>query len=291
MPNRIEQKIPRAWTILRLAGKRFLQVEGMLWAGSFAFNAFFSLFPVIILTVTIASFFVDRAWAATEIIGYVERYVPLSGAMQRSVFDTISGVINARVKASLAAFLLLVWVAIQCFTTLICVTNRAWGANPYNWWRLPMKSMALFTVMAVVSLLGVGIPVVAAMAMDWLSPVPEFHSWVYFLGEFFLPLLAMFFSLVLLYKFAPRRITDFAEVWLGALSATLLLRVSASLFVIYLKNFAILNMVYGAFGGIMALLLWIYLSGCIFIFGACLCVAQAKTPAHDFLPERKEEKK
>jgi len=28
--------------------------------------------------------------------------------------------------------------------------------------------------------------------------------------------------------------------------------------------------------GIMALLLWIYLSGCGFIFGACLCAAQAQ---------------
>jgi uncharacterized BrkB/YihY/UPF0761 family membrane protein len=37
-----------------------------------------------------------------------------------------------------------------------------------------------------------------------------------------------------------------------------------------------LNAIYGAFGGIMALLLWIYLSGCIFIFGACLCAAQAE---------------
>lgn len=288
MPNRIEQKIRRAWAILCLAWGKFLRVEGMLWAGSFAFNAFFSLFPVIILTVTIASFFVDRTWAAAEIIGYVERYVPLSGTMQRSIFDTISGVINARGRASLAAFLLLVWVAIQCFTTLICVTNRAWGATPYNWWHLPVKSMAIFTVMAVVSLLGVGIPVVATTALDWLSPVPEFHSWVYLLGEFFLPLLAVFFSLVLLYKFAPRRLTDFAEVWLGALCATLLLRVAANLFVIYLKNFATLNVVYGTFGGIMALLMWIYLSGCIFIFGACLCVAQAETLAHDFLTGRKD---
>jgi Ca2+-transporting ATPase len=26
----------------------------------------------------------------------------------------------------------------------------------------------------------------------------------------------------------------------------------------------------------MALLLWIYLSGCVFIFGACLCASQAE---------------
>lgn len=48
------------------------------------------------------------------------------------------------------------------------------------------------------------------------------------------------------------------------------------LFVIYLKNFARLNAIYGAFGGITALLLWVYISGCILIFGACLCAAQAQ---------------
>jgi len=62
----------------------------------------------------------------------------------------------------------------------------------------------------------------------------------------------------------------------AALCATVLLQAADSLFVIYLKYFATLNAVYGAFGGIMALLLWIYLSGCIFIFGACLCAAQAE---------------
>ena len=50
-----------------------------------------------------------------------------------------------------------------------------------------------------------------------------------------------------------------------------------SLFLIYLKDLATLNAVYGAFGGIMALLLWIYQSGCIFIFGACLCAALAES--------------
>ncbi|WP_370690752.1 hypothetical protein [Methylicorpusculum sp.] len=37
-----------------------------------------------------------------------------------------------------------------------------------------------------------------------------------------------------------------------------------------------LNAVYGVFGGIMVLPLWIYLFGCIFIFGACLCATQAE---------------
>jgi uncharacterized BrkB/YihY/UPF0761 family membrane protein len=50
-----------------------------------------------------------------------------------------------------------------------------------------------------------------------------------------------------------------------------------ALFVLYLENFATLNAVYGAFGAIMALLLWTHISGAIFVFGACVCAAQAES--------------
>ena len=91
--NRLARKTRRVLEILYRAVKKFLQIDGIAWAGAFAFNAFFSLFPLIILFVTIASYFIDRDRAGTEIIGYVEKYVPISGEMQRSIFDTIAGVI------------------------------------------------------------------------------------------------------------------------------------------------------------------------------------------------------
>ena len=275
--NWLAQKSRRAWAILYFAGKRFSQIDGVTWAAAFAFNAFFSLFPLIILFVTIASAFIDRDRAGTAAIGFVEKYVPITGEMQHYIFGTIAGVVNTRAEAGAVAFLLLMWVAIQCFSTLISVTNQAWGTAVYNWWRLPVKSLVLFSIMAVAVLLGIAVSVLATMAKDWLFPVYNLRSWMYGTASFFIPLLAVFFSLNLFYRFAPRRLMRFAEVWAGALCATVLLRAAESLFVIYLKDFATLNAVYGAFGGIMALLLWIYLSGCIFIFGACLCVAQAKT--------------
>jgi Ca2+-transporting ATPase len=86
----------------------------------------------------------------------------------------------------------------------------------------------------------------------------------------------VFFSLSTFYGLAPNRLTGFNEVWVPALCATVLLQVAVNLFVIYLQSFSTLNVVYGVFGVIMALLLWIYLSGCIFIFGACLCAVQAQ---------------
>ncbi len=251
-------------------------MNGAQWAGAFAFNAFFSLFPLMVLLVTIASLFIDRERAGTEVIGYIETYVPISGGMQSHIFDTIAGVIKTRERAGVVAFLILIWAALQCFTTLICATNRAWGIGDYNWWRLPLKSLVLLGSTAGAILLGMAVPVLMRMAEGWLFPGHNMRSWVYGLGSLFIPFLVVFFSLSLFYRLAPRRITRFAEVWAAALYASMLLQAGESVFLIYLKDVSTLNAVYGAFGGMMALLLWIYLSGCVIIFGACLCAAQSK---------------
>jgi YihY family inner membrane protein len=276
MLSQLDRKTRRVRAILFLALKKFSQIDGAQWAGAFGFNAFFSLFPLMVLLVTIASSFVDRDRAGKEVVAYMERYIPISAEMQHHILGTITGVINVRGQAGAVAFLILVWVALRCFTTLICATNRAWGTVEYNWWRLPLKSLVLLGITAGAILLGMAMPVLMRMAKDWLIPVNDFSSWVYALGTFFVPLLVVFLSLSLFYRLAPRQPKRFAEVWVSALCTTALLQAAESLFVIYLKNFAMLNAVYGAFGGIMALLLWIYFSGCIFIFGACLCAVQAE---------------
>jgi Ca2+-transporting ATPase len=276
MLSRFDQNSRKIWAIFRLAGKTFLRIDGVQWAGAFAFSAFFSLFPLMILLVTIASFFVDRDSAAKKVIAYMEKYIPISGEWYHHISDTITGVINTREQVGAIAFFMLVWVALQSLTTLISATNRAWDTESYNWWRLPLKSLTLLGVTASAIFFGMVVPVLIRAVKVWFFPSDDFRFWVYELGNFFIPLLAVFIGLSLFYKLAPSRPMRFSEIWFAALSATVLLAVGESLFVIYLNNFATLNVVYGAFGGIMALLLWIYLSGCFFIFGACICSSQAE---------------
>lgn len=276
MQNQIKNKIHGAWVIFRLAVKKFSLIDGTQLAESFSYNAFFSLFPLTILLVTFASTFTSWDSAGNIIIGYIEGFIPLSDEMQSYIFNTIAGVMKTRGQASVAASLILIWVTLQCFSTLISATNRAWGSEVPNWWRLPLKSLLLLGITADAILIGIALPMLAQMTQEYFFIENNFSYWIYALGKFFIPLLVMFFSLSMFYKLAPRRPTRFAEVWLAALVATLLLLATENLFVIYLKNFSTLNAVYGAFGGIMALLLWIYLSGCIFIFGACLSAAQSE---------------
>ncbi|CCE24248.1 HAD-IC family P-type ATPase [Methylotuvimicrobium alcaliphilum] len=274
--TRLNQKTSRVWTIPWLALKKFSVIDGAQWAGAFSYYAFFSLFPLVILFVTIASIFIDQDRAGIAIIAYVETYVPMSGDKESYIFDAMTGVVEARGQMGVVAFLMLAWAALQIFTTLISATNRAWGSETSNWWRRPLKSLVFLVIMVCVVLLSVAVPVLAKLTQDWLIPIYDFNSWVYTLGNFFISSLVVFLSLSLFYQLAPSRPTRFAEVWIAALCATAFLYAAEHLFVVYLKDFATLNAVYGVFGGIMALLLWIYLFGCIFIFGACLCAAQAE---------------
>ena len=268
--------IRRTWMTLGLAAKKFADIDGAQLAGAFAFNAFFSLFPLMILLVSVVSTFVDRDIAGKEVITSMEGYVPISGEMQQYVSSAIAGVINARDKASTVASLALAWTALQCFTSLIVANNRAWGSVAYNWWRLPLRSLLLLGSTAGAVLLGMAVPVLMRITKSWLFPLYDYSSWVYGLVSFFIPSVVVFSGLLLFYLFAPSRPTRFVEVWAAALCATVLLRAGENLFIIYLKDFATLNAVYGTFGGIMALLLWIYVSGSVFIFGACLCASQAE---------------
>lgn len=279
LPQVIKQKAQNTWSILLQAVNTFERIDGTQWAGAFAHFAFFALFPLIVLFVTVASTFFDRELASAQIIDYVESYVPIDGEEQRYIFDTVGGVIKERGQASLVALAILAWAAMGFFSTLIRATNRAWGLDAHGWLRLPLKSLFFLAIMVAAMLLSIAVPMVVRMVQEWLFPSRQFESWVHDLVGGVLPLLVVFLSLGFFYWMAPRRRPRFSEVWIAALSATLLLQAAKSLFVIYLKQVASLNAVYGTFGSIIALLLWIYLSGCIFVFGACICAAQAETRA------------
>ncbi|HAH33075.1 MAG TPA: hypothetical protein DCL44_12250 [Elusimicrobia bacterium] len=272
----VKQTIRRIWATLKLAGRRFLRIDGVERAGAFAYNAFFSLFPLIVIVVTLTSTVINRDQAGNDVIGYIGKHVLLSGEMQLYILTTISGVVNARQQAGIVAFLMLLWVAIQFLSTLVQATNRAWNLEGDKWWRMPLKSLFLLLATVVAVFVGMGVPALIKM-MNRFLPALGFLSWVDGLAAFLLPWLVFFFCVSFFYQMAPRRRTYFSEVWVSALCSTALLLSAQRLFIIYLKDFAALNAVYGAFGGIMALLLWIYLSGCILIFGACLCAAQAET--------------
>ncbi len=265
---------------IKSAFTRFASINGMQWAAAFAYYAFFSLSPLIIIMVTVSSLFFDKADVTTRIIDGVQTVVPIGTANQQYIFNTITGVIQGRGQASVLAFIMLVWASLGFVSSLIRAISLAWNTRSHSWWKLPIKGFVLVSFLVIAAMMSLLVPVIVKLLSRWLLFRHPLMIALYHGVSNGLSAIVIFISLTVLYKIAPNRPTRFSEVWAGSLLATLLLKAAEGLFVVYLRYFATFNAVYGAFGGIIALMMWIYLSGCIFIYGACLCAVRADRKSH-----------
>jgi membrane protein len=85
------------------------------------------------------------------------------------------------------------------------------------------------------------------------------------------PLLALLslLLLALLYRYGPsRRSAKWRWVSVGSLVATVLCLVASAAFSLYVSHFANYDRIYGAFGAVIILLFWLYLSFYIVLLGA-----------------------
>jgi Ca2+-transporting ATPase len=259
----------RTWTNLVRAISRYSEVNGEQCAASFAYYAFFSLFPLILLVVAIGTLFVtDREQAARQLVIQIEAYTPLQQSDRDVVMNTVEGVIRHGWGAGILGFLTLVWSSLRFFQALVLGINRAWGAKDYDWWRLPLRNLLMIGIVLSAVLLGVLAPLVLTKTLELIR---WNQDWLTGIFTSLLPTLILFYCLLMFYRFAPRgRSATFKQVWPAALFAAIALKFCQHLFGIYFTQFISFNPVYGVFGTIMALLFWIYLSGVIVIFGGCV---------------------
>ncbi len=272
----------RVWAVTWRALVKYDETDGEQRAASFAYYAFFALFPLVVLLITVGTtFFGDQEVAAQEILAQIRAYIPIEDAAANNILGVIRGVVKSRGSASFIAVGVLAWSALRFFQALVHGTNRAWGTKELSWWRMPIKNVFMTGILASALLLGALTPAV-------LNQIEFFywkHSWElgldflvvrhwFNLIRFLIPPFVLFYGFLMFYKFAPRRKTMFREVWVAALFATIGLDALQRLFVLYTTNIGNFNALYGGFGSVVALLMWIYLSGSIIILGGCLAAAQ-----------------
>jgi YihY family inner membrane protein len=253
---------------LRRAYERYGEIHGEQCAAAFAYYAFFSLFPLIILLVAVGTFFVkDSQQAAAQVVQQVQQYFPLQSKDKAILASTIDGVIKHGFPAGIFGLLALVWSSLRFFQALVIGVNRAWGFKDHGWWRLPLKNLIMIGILISALLIGL----VAPLIFDHIRRLFVLDlSFVVDLFSAILPAGILFYGLAMFYKFAPRRPAKFGQIWLAALLVTLLLKFGQNLFGLYLATFANFNAVYGVFGTIMALLFWIYFSGVVLLMGGCI---------------------
>ena len=77
-----------------------------------------------------------------------------------------------------------------------------------------------------------------------------------------------FLLLMTLYRFGPSVRRRYGQIWSGALAGAVLWEASKALFGIYVRSLSSYKMLYGSVGSVIAVLLWLYVSGTLFALGA-----------------------
>lgn len=275
----IKKWLRHVWRTLVLAIKRYIDTDGELRAASFAYYAFFALFPLILLFISIGGWIYkgSEAEVGTRILEMIDHYVPVQDGGQNLIASTINGVIASRSTAGIVALLALIWSSLRFFQALVQGVNRAWGLQEYPWWRVPIANLIMVGITASTLLLGVVLPPILKAVEDYWQRIGviglEMVQRSVSLGRLVLPSIILFYGLLMFYKYAPRRKVPLRSIWLPALVAAGMLQLVSKGIVVYVNNFTRFNTLYGTLGGVVVLLMWIYLSGSVIIFCGCLSAA------------------
>ncbi|XKM13426.1 virulence factor BrkB family protein [Orbaceae bacterium ac157xtp] len=105
-------------------------------------------------------------------------------------------------------------------------------------------------------------------SLKWLS-----ETGVSYLFLNFLPFIISIIGFWMLYCIVPTEPVPFKESIIGAIVAATLFEIGKKAFTLYVTSFPTYELIYGVLSSIPLLLVWIYLSWCIILFGAEFAIA------------------
>ena len=243
--------------------------ESQLVASSIGFFTLFSVFPLSLLVVALASNWLDPVLAEQRIVAELEFIVPGLDALLGA---NLQNLVQARGPVTGVAALTLVWSASSAFNVITRAMDRIWGADinhRRSVWR--HRTLAVVTVLLIAVLLLVATMVEGPVLTAINSLLPERLSSI---GPYTDRFWAAFLNVVLfaiLYRFMPHVRLRWRDVISGAILAGVLWQAAKQLFLVFIGAYlSTSNLVYGSVGAIIAFLSWTYISSVILLFGALL---------------------
>jgi membrane protein len=239
-------------------------------AAQLAYYFLFSLFPFLFFLVTLVAYLPLGPGAVDmmmERIGYLmpgEALALLSEHLKSLVGET-------RPKLLTLGVLVTLWSASRGVDALRKSLNLAYDVPESRpWWKTQLLSMTMTLAGTLLIPLAVAVFVLGGRLGEWLADKLQIiDEFVVFWNLMRWPFTAMLimFALALAYYLLPDVKQRFRYITPGSILGTLGWLISTWAFTQYVEHFGKYNVTYGSIGGVVVLLLWLYLTGLIFIVG------------------------
>lgn len=261
--------------ILTRTARAVYEDDCLGWAGELAFFWFLALFPALLFVVAVASYLpVDHLMDVA--VGTLARVAPddVLVLVREQLLQIAKGPPKGLLTLSLLGAL---WSSSSAMTAIIDTLNLAYHVKETRaWWRVRLLAAALTVVLVGFTLVAVAVvmmgPTLAASLGRSLG-LQDAFTWMWAIAEWPVAFGLVATALGWIYYFAPdvRR----PWVWLtpGALVATLMGVLASLGFSWYATHFGEYQKTYGAIGGVIVALLWLYASGLAILVGAELNAA------------------
>jgi membrane protein len=248
---------------------RFYNGNDLTHASSIAYFSLLSLFPCILLMLSVLGRLTASEHDRTAVVEFFLRYFPRQ-------FEFLSGQLDAlrgqTFSLGVAGGLLTAWAALGVFGAITTAMNHAWKVEQQpGYFRHKLVSFLMLAAAGTLTI--AGLLIVSAQGVvraSWFAGVVENTPALTRLTGFLLRWATlMLFVLVtgLIYYFVPNTKVRFRDVWIGALLAGVLWRLALAGFSWYVSDLSRFS-VHGSIAAVVVFLLWVYLWSVILIYGA-----------------------
>jgi membrane protein len=251
-------------------------------AASIAYYSLLSLFPFLLLIISILGVLTADEADRAKVLGFVFRYFPTRIDFMTDQLDAFRA---DRVSIGMAGGIGLVWASLGFFGAVTSAVNEAWGVEKQrSFWKHRLASFLLLvaaTTAMAVALLFVSFFQVAEASR--IGQVLAGIQWFIGLQTFLFRYLALVFLMIgtgLLFYFVPNARTRFRDVWVGAILTGLLWRAALSGFSWYVRQNERMMLIHGSITTVVVFLLWIYISSVILMYGVEFTAAYARLRRH-----------
>jgi membrane protein len=239
-------------------------------AAALSYYFLFALFPALLFMTALFGL-LPIPNLIERVVGYLERVLPGDAAslVTKTLGEIVKGAHGGLLSIGVLGAL---WAGSNGMVSIITALNVAYEATENRpWWRRRLVAVALTVAFSLFTLLAMLILIfggkIGELVAGWVGLGPVFSiAW----GIVQWPLVAMFVltGIALVYYFAPAVEQPWHWVTPGAVVA-LVIWIGMSLglrtYVTYFGNY---NATYGSIGGVILLMLWLYLSGVVLLIGA-----------------------
>ena len=264
-------------TLVKLVGASwraindFLGKNGPQLSAAISYYTLFSLFPLIVAIISGLSFLLGQE-SIDELANRVAQQSPVS---EETISEIITSAVNSRNIAGIVGILGLLWAGTAVFGSIRKGINATWGiTRPSSFLKERLIDITFMVVAAVLML----ISIFSTAILTYLMEILEFITReTYVDGALLwerlasaLPPTLSFIVFFAIYWLLPNTNVKITEPLPGAIFATTGFEILKNVFVWFIGNSSIYSTIYGSVGSIVVLLVWVYVSSIILLFGSTI---------------------